>query len=223
MKMKKGYILVVCMLLLGAMALGVCAADEYANAGALYQAWYAELPDYSSGVWSSDGSEGNLTFGICADADIDAVQAEILSLVKDDASVSFAVQKYSMNELRRINDELFSYFPDQASGTDVGLVSTAVYDMENVVEVTLLEERKDDPATVEFARTITEKYGDAVRVVYGEGMMLYTAPVGTADADASVKPDSSLAMIGVFCAVVLLLGAILVVQKRKQRKDGASF
>ena len=106
--MKKICVILLVVLLMCSVSVPVFAADEYANADALYQAWYGNLPDYITGVWSTDGSQYNLTFGIRADADVKAVKKEILALVKDDKSVSFAVQKYSYNELKAINDELLA-------------------------------------------------------------------------------------------------------------------
>ena len=49
-----------------AVSVPVFAADEYASAEELYKAWYLDLPDYITGVWSTDGGSYNLTFGIRA-------------------------------------------------------------------------------------------------------------------------------------------------------------
>ena len=210
--MKKICVILSVVLLMCSVSVPVFAADEYANADALYQAWYGNLPDYITGVWSTDGSQYNLTFGIRADADVKAVKKEILALVKDDKSVSFAVQKYSYNELKAINDELLAYFPSPENDADYGLVSMGVYDMENMVQVEILEARKDDPVTVAFIKEITEKYGDAVRITYGENYVHTTIGI-----DSTIPDKSSPAVwFSIAAAVLLCFMGILVYVKKRQ-------
>ncbi len=210
--MKKICVLLAFVLLMCSVSVPVFAADEYANADALYQAWYGNLPDYITGVWSTDGSQYNLTFGIRADADVKAVKKEILSLVKDDKSVSFAVQKYSYNELKAINDELLAYFPSPENDVDYGLVSMGVYEMENMVQIEILEARKDDPVTVAFVKEITEKYGDAVRIAYAENYVQTTIGIDSTIPDTS-SPE---VWFGIAAAVLLCFMGVLVYVKKKQ-------
>ena len=183
--MKKICALIICVILMCSVSIPVFAADKYANADELYQAWYNDLPDYITGVWSTDGSQYNLTFGIRADADVKAVKKEILALVKDDKSVSFAVQKYSHNELKAINDELLAYFPSPENDVDYGLVGMGVYVRENMVQVEILEAKKNDPVTVAFVKEITERYGDAVRIIYGENYVQTTIGITPGITDTS--------------------------------------
>lgn len=210
--MKKICVILSVVLLMCSVSVPVFAADEYANADALYQAWYGNLPDYITGVWSTDGSQYNLTFGIRADADVKAVKKEILSLVKDDKSVSFAVQKYSYNELKAINDELLAYFPSPENDVDYGLVSMGVYEMENMVQIEILEARKDDPVTVAFVKKITEKYGDVVRIAYAENYVQTTIGI-----DPTI-PDKSFPEVwfSIAAAVLLCFIGVLVYVKKKQ-------
>ena len=210
--MKKICVILSVVLLMCSVSVPVFAADEYANADALYQAWYGNLPDYITGVWSTDGSQYNLTFGIRADADVKAVKKEILALVKDDKSVSFAVQKYSYNELKAINDELLAYFPSPENDVDYGLVSMGVYEMENMVQIEILEARKDDPVTVAFVKEITEKYGDAVRIAYAENYVQTTIGI-----DSTIPDPSSPEVWFIIAAAVLLcfMGILVYVKKRQ--------
>ena len=210
--MKKICVILSVVLLMCSVSVPVFAADEYANADALYQAWYGNLPDYITGVWSTDGSQYNLTFGIRADADVKAVKKEILSLVKDDKSVSFAVQKYSYNELKAINDELLAYFPSPENDADYGLVSMGVYEMENMVQIEILEARKDDPVTVAFVKEITEKYGDAVRIAYAENYVQTTTGIDSTIPD----PSSPEVWFIIAAAVLLCFIGVLVYMKKKQ-------
>ena len=210
--MKKICVILSVVLLMCSVSVPVFAADEYANADALYQAWYGNLPDYITGVWSTDGSQYNLTFGIRADADVKAVKKEILALVKDDKSVSFAVQKYSYNELKAINDELLAYFPSPENDADYGLVSMGVYEMENMVQIGILEARKNDPVTVAFVKEITEKYGDAVRSTYSENYAQTTVEIDPAIPD----PSSPEVWFIIAAAVLLCFMGVLVYMKKKQ-------
>lgn len=210
--MKKICVILSVVLLMCSVSVPVFAADEYANADALYQAWYGNLPEYITGVWSTDGSQYNLTFGIRADADVKAVKKEILSLVKDDKSVSFAVQKYSYNELKAINDELLAYFPSPENDADYGLVSMGVYEMENMVQIGILEARKNDPVTVAFVKEITEKYGDAVRITYSENYVQTTVEIDPALPD----PSSPEVWFIIAAAVLLCFMGVLVYMKKKQ-------
>ncbi|MBQ9716537.1 MAG: hypothetical protein IJV76_00945 [Clostridia bacterium] len=210
--MKKICVILSVVLLMCSVSVPVFAVDEYANADALYQAWYGNLPDYITGVWSTDGSQYNLTFGIRADADVKAVKKEILSLVKDDKSVSFAVQKYSYTELKAINDELLAYFPSPENDVDYGLVSMGVSEMENMDQIEILEARKDDPVTVAFVKEITEKYGDAVRITYGENYVHTTIGI-----DSTIPDKSSPAVwLSIAAAVLLCFMGILVYVKKRQ-------
>ena len=68
----------------------------YANAGALYQAWFANgngesypYPDYITGVWSSDGTIDNLVFGVLKGYDMEKAKAEILAQIENKDSASF--------------------------------------------------------------------------------------------------------------------------------------
>ena len=210
--MKKMCVILSVVLLMFSVSVPVFAADEYANADALYQAWYGNLPDYITGVWSTDGSQYNLTFGIRADVDVKAVKEEILSLVKDDKSVSFAVQKYSYNELKAINDELLAYFPSPENDADYGLVSMGVYEMENMVQIEILEARKDDPVTVAFVKEIKEKYGDAVRIAYAENYVQTTIGIDSTIPDKS-SPE---VWFSIAATVLLCFMGVLVYMKKKQ-------
>ena len=213
--MKKICTFMFSLFLICSVSFPVSAADEYANANDLYQAWVDHMPDYISGVWSIDGSQDNLTFGIVESADAEAVKAEILSLVKDDSGISFASQKYSHNELMKINDELLPYFPDSEHDLDYGMISMGVHDMENVIELEILEERRNDPVTIAFVREITEKYGDAIRVTYSHGYIMHT--VLEQKIPGNVITESSPAVwLGFVAVLFVFLSSVLWVVKKRQ-------
>ena len=132
--------------------------------------------------------------------------------MKDDASVSFAVQKYSYNELKAINDELLAYFPSPENDADYGLIGMGVYERENMVQIVILEARKDDPVTVAFVKEITEKYGDAVRIAYGENYVHTTIGIDSTIPDTS-SPE---VWFTIAAAVILCFTGVLVYVKKKQ-------
>ena len=135
--------------------------EKYSNAGELYEAWCENLPDYICGVWSTDGGTENLTFGIQNNAAGNAGKAQMLELVENDGSLTFVYQVYGRNALLRIQEELYPYLEK-----DLGLISTALDEIGNCIELGILEDRKNDADTKGMIREITRKYGDAVSVVY---------------------------------------------------------
>lgn len=143
----------------------------YADAGELYQSWNERYPDYISGVWSTDGSMNNLTFGIAESADFEAAENEILSLIKNDDSVTIVRQKYTRNDLLRIQEELYKYFEDAQNN---GLCATGLYETENCVQVEFLESAKENETTKALIVYLQEAYGDAVRIAWSEGYVTLT-------------------------------------------------
>lgn len=81
-----------------------------------------------------------------------------------------------------------------------------------MVQIEILEARKDDPVTVAFVKEITEKYGDAVRIAYAENYVQTTI-----DIDSTI-PDSSSPEVWFIIAeaVPLCFMGVLVYMKKKQ-------
>lgn len=134
----------------------------FATAGDLFQMWESEgYPDYVCGVWSTDGGMENLTIAVQNNDEGEAGKAEILTLVDDDSTVTFAYQKVSVKYLTDAQYQLLPYFEK-----DLGLVSAARNDLGNCIDLGILESRKDDPDTVAMLSELTEKYGDIFTVEY---------------------------------------------------------
>ena len=139
--------------------------ETYATAGDLYQAWAESFPDYISGVWSTDGTMTNLTFSVVNGDEGEKGKAEILALVEDDYTVTFANGDFSRNYLTHVQDELLPYFEK-----GIGLVSSGVYDMENRIGLGILTEKKDSPETLAMLEELKEKYGDVFFIEYTDGI-----------------------------------------------------
>lgn len=201
--MKKLFVLVLSVLLICTCSAIVSAAGtKYNTAGDLYQSWGEDIPDYICGMWSTDGSFDNLTFGIQNNAAGNAGKQEILDLVENDATLTFVYQVFSRNYLLQIQEEIYEYFQK-----DLGLVSTGLDEIKNCITLGILDERKADADTQNMIREITRKYGEAVCVEYtGE---IYPMTTKTAYTQAFPVLATGIAMI-------CLVSTALVVAQRKR-------
>ena len=126
--MKKFFIFLLSVVLIFTMSLGafadekysassdsgedVSAASDYVSSDVevktindLFQYWeFNGYPDYVCGVWSTDGSENNLTVGILKTDEGENGKDEILSKIENDEAVTFEYQKYSKNYLFEIQN-----------------------------------------------------------------------------------------------------------------------
>lgn len=213
--MKKLFALILAVVLTCSCSI-IASAEEakYNTAGELYEAWCENLPDYICGVWSTDGGTNNLTFGVQNNAAGNAGKQEMLDLVKNDSTLTFVYQEYSRNYLLQIQREIDKYMPK-----DLGLVSTALYDENNCIEIGILKERQDDADTQDMIREITDKYGKAVIVEYTDTFYELTT-----EENEFQKPQHLVFTMGII--VVLLVGMLFVFQKRNvlllQTNNGAT-
>lgn len=213
--MKKLFTLILTMVLICSCSIIASAAEaKYNTAGELYEAWCENLPDYICGVWSTDGGTNNLTFGIQNNAAGNAGKQEMLDLVKNDSTLTFVYQEYSRNYLLQIQREIDKYMPK-----DLGLVSTALYDENNCIELGILKERQDDADTQNMIREITDRYGNAVTVEYTDAIYALTT-----DVNGLRTSQHIILFMGI--VVVLLAVMFFVFQKRNvlllQTNNGAT-
>ena len=137
--------------------------SKYHSAGVMYREWQKKnyLPDYVYGVWSTDGSSNNLTFGIPNSDTGRAGMQEILDLVYDDNTVSFVYQQYSRSYLWQIMDEI-----NQTYTLNPAFESSMPNEKENCVKVYLSEDLQYRESAENIDRELTEKYGDAIQIEY---------------------------------------------------------
>lgn len=192
-------------------------AAKYETAFGLFEEWMQTgYPDYVTGMWSTDGSMDNLTVGIVEAEYSEELKNELLSLVENKDTLSFAKQKYSKNYLRSIQEELTGYF-----GGEIALSSMGVYDMENYVGIDIVSD-KMNPATEDFIRECTEKYGDAVHFEFGDAAVDLEEILYVTTATEEKATDS--AMWIAFAAVAVLLvggAAIVIISRRRSVSAGA--
>lgn len=205
------------------LALPAAAADEgiYETGGDLWQAWCEDCPDDVCGVWSTDGSPDHLTFGVKEGPEGEAVRAEILSLVRDDSTVSFAVQTYSRSELLALQAELEPYFYQ-----DRGMIFTGLDDVGNCIRVGINESQQHEADTVALMMELRERYGDRIVFEYAGPIVLTTEDIlveeleipgsnvqtVTYDASGADAPWGWLALL----LPPLGIGAAFLLRKRKR-------
>lgn len=163
--MRRLFLLILCALLM------ICGANRasalegvYEDAGALYAAWVREeaVPDYITGVWSTDGTDNHLTFGLLLGEAGDYGCREILSLVSDDTTVAFVRQIYSRNDLYRIQEEVVdAYFE-----AGLGMVTAGVRERENRLCFEVHRDYAENADTQEMIQTVMAQYGNAVYFTY---------------------------------------------------------
>lgn len=213
--MKKLFALILAVVLICSSSI-IASAEEakYNTAGELYEAWCENLPDYICGVWSTDGGTSNLTFGIQNNAAGNTGKQEMLDLVKNNSTLTFVYQEYSRNYLLQIQREIDEYMKKE-----LGLISTALNEQNNCIELGILKERKDDVATQDMIKEITDRYGNAVTVEYTDAIYALTT-----DMNGLWTSQHIILIMGI--VVVFLAGMFFVFQKRNvlllQTNNGAT-
>lgn len=151
-------------------SLPALAAGTFSSAADLWTFWQespasreeSPYPSYICGVWSTDGSQENLTFSVTKDEAGEAGKAEILELVEDDSTVSFTYQSYPHEELWAIQLELEPWLGDATGAYGIG-----VYEMENTVVISI---NTDHPKSEAFMQDCFAAYGDRIRFETGSGL-----------------------------------------------------
>lgn len=213
--MKKLFALILTLVLICSCAI-IASAEEakYNTAGELYEAWCENLPDYICGVWSTDGGTNNLTFGIQNNASGNAGKQEMLDFVENDSTLTFVYQEYSRNYLLQVQREIDEYMKKE-----LGLISTALNEQNNCIELGILKERKDDVATQDMIKEITDRYGNAVTVEYTDAIYEITT-----DMNGLWTSQHIVLIMGI--VLVFLAGMFFVFQKRNvlllQANNGAT-
>lgn len=205
--------LLACLLICTAV-LPVAAEDApFATAYELYSYWEENdaYPDYVSGVWSTDGGLTNLTFSVLDTAEGNAGKDEILALIANDNTVSFAYGVKSYNYLKDVMDSLMPFFE---SGR--GLVHGGVDVYTGKINIGILEDRQNDPETLAMLEEMYAAFGrDTFTVVYtGELVHTLVGEIDSADVVTFTEPKVwfAYALAGV---LVLTLTAAIVLKVRR--------
>lgn len=211
-----------CMLILFHVPVNAHAENTgcFENAGALFKYWISQhtLPEYITGIWSSDGSEGNLTFGVTDDKAGREGAKLILDLVLNDSTVAIAYQTYALHDLYDIQADVERYL-----GDDVGFKAVGVYFLANRVEVDVDQKRMDDPDTLAVVNLLTEKYGNTVFFEYTN--TVYAPTIGTAHGPASgffppirQQADGKMPLLYAMFVISVIALVALFLSEYKRRK-----
>lgn len=207
--MKKIIIFLITLIYICSLSITVSAdGARYKDASELYGFWLDYgYPDYICGVWSTHGGS-ELTFGIQNTKEGNAGKQEILDLIENDSSVSFAYQKHSMNYLKEIEQD---WWRCVEKNTSEWLLGVGISHSENVFKITIREKSIKNDAVVKTVSNLSEKYGDAVafEVSNSELTLAMTA-------DEIIKNGSSSIPYSVILGVVLFIFVFLVLIKRSR-------
>ena len=219
--MKRILLLAMCFLLMYSFCVTVNAEDAgiYENAGKLYEAWTSQgsVPDYISGVWSTDGSMNNLTFGVVMGESGEKGQQEILSLVLDDSTVTIVDQTYSRNYLYKIQEEIVDAYFDKG----LGLVTAGVSERENKLLLEVKDSFADNADTQSLIQQITAQYGDAVSFRFIDSDLQIVAEMQP-ETTSSIsfiaipeKPTEPIIFIFLLCAITVIILLITEIRRRQ--------
>lgn len=191
-------------------------AGIYPTAGDLWEQWCKEgqIPDYITGIWSTDGTTENLTFGLLPGEEGELGREEILSWIADDSTVSFTTQTYSRNYLMQIMEDVNTYFD-----LGLGFISAGPNEYANVVYIELHRDYETNPASLAAVAELEEKYGSAVSISFTDTVYVITvetvanSPLMLISPLHPADPASPLPVLLGLC-VLLLLGIVCTHRRR---------
>lgn len=229
--MKRILLLLICILLMFNFSITASAEENgiYENAGQLYEAWVSQdkVPDYISGVWSTDGGQDNLTFCLVEGEAGEKGQQEILDLVIDDSTVTFVYQTYSRNYLYQIQAAVVDAYFDKK----LGLVTAGVREHENKVCFEVHIDYAENPDTLAMIQQVKDQYGDAVYFSYIDSypqLVTSAEPTVTTQFLVMPNPQKQVMPVGLtftFCAIAIVF--LLFIEMRRRQviaimSDGTS-
>lgn len=192
----------------------------YENAGQLYEAWVSQsgVPDYISGIWSTDGSVENLTFGVVKGEAGEKGRQEILALVRDDSTVTIVYQTYSRNYLYRVQEEIVDAYFEKG----LGLVTAGLDEYNNKLNFEIHIDYANNADTLAMIQQVTEQYGDAVSLRYINSypqLVTGTKPAVPANPVLVMANPKNQAMpfgfVFALCAVMLAFLFLIEMQRRR--------
>lgn len=220
--MKRVISLAICLFMMCICSVMASAEENgiYENAGQLYEAWVSQsgVPDYISGVWSTDGGLESMTFGVVKGEAGEKGQQEILALVKDDSTVTIVYQTYSRNYLYRVQEEIVDAYFEKG----LGLVTAGLDEYNNKLNFEVHIDYANNADTLAMIERVTEQYGDAVSFSYRNTypqLVTDTQPaVPTNPVLVMTNPQKQVMPIGfVFALCVIVLAFLFLIEMHRRR------
>jgi len=145
---------------------------EFKDMNELFQYWENNkaYPDYVCGVWSADGTQSRLIVAV----NDENAKDEILSLIENDSSVTFAYQKHSKNHLLSIIDEMNGRFSESEYAKKTGFVCMGLNEYDNRVDISFKIGFEENTDTQELIAELTQRFGDAVYIDYTDEVIELT-------------------------------------------------
>lgn len=208
------------LLLVLILSLSVAAAategGTFQTAGDLWHYWVTEdcVPDYITGIWSTDGSTENLTFGLLPGETGESAKQQILNLILEDSTAAFVTQTYSRNYLFAIMEDVNRYFERK-----LGFMSAGPSEYDNVVYIELHTDYQNNPDSRAAVAELEKKYGSAVSISFTDTIYHYTLETGT-EPPVLIRPlvapsPSPLPLLWMLFTAVL--GALVLTEQRRRK------
>lgn len=216
--MRRFRIIPALIILLLACALPVSGAEagQFRSAGDLWEHWCQtdSIPDFITGIWSTDGTTENLTFGVVPGQEGETAKNWILSRITDDSTVTFVTQTYSRNYLWAIMEDVNTYFD-----LGLGFMSAGPSEYDNVVYVELHTDYENNPDSLTAVAELTEKYGDAISVSFTDTVYVTTLESVTPPDPFLLMPAPKKAVspLPVLVFLCLILGCVILMTERKRQ------
>ncbi len=218
--MKRTSLLFLCWLMFLHLSLPVLAteSDTYETAGDLWNKWCQDddVPDYITGIWSTDGSTENLTIGLVPGEEGEQAKEEILALIVDDSTVSFVTQTYSRNYLLQILEDVNTYFE-----RNLGFMTVGTDEYANQITIELHADYETNPDSLAAVAQLQEKYGDAVSISFTNTIITtvedaVAPPVLIAPAPSAQPEEKDSIHPAVLIGALVPVAVMLLVLRRKK-------
>jgi len=184
----------------------------------LFQYWELNgYPDYVCGVWSTDGTEENLTIGILETPEGENGKKEILEKIENDDAVTFVNQEYSKNYLLEVQNYLFGYYKTVQDGVEECVPSSYIDEKNNVCVVNILKDKENDERVTALLSELKTKFGKAVKVEYGAEIVdtYYETGMITTGTAPAIDPKEAIPLISGGIVLIVFGLVYYMITKKK--------
>lgn len=195
-----------------------CGAEAiFETAQDLYESWAGvdNYPDYVCGVWSTHGEPDYLTIAVLDTEEGEQGKAEILDLVKDDSTVTFAYGEYSRDYLTNTLNEVAKLFK---TSKEHGIVAVALSDKENRIALTVVDEYENNEKSKETLDNLKSQYGDVFIINYAKEPIFSEDLAYISSTDISIHEEKDTPDYSTIVLLLILVFSVtfMVVRKRRQ-------
>ena len=215
--MKKITALIISILLIFSLCFCCNAQAVFDTARDLYESWAGvnNYPDYVCGVWSTNGSGDYLTIAVLDTEEGENGKAEILDLVKDDSTITFAYGEYSRDYLTQTQNEVTKLFK---TSKEHGIVAAALLGKENRIALTVVDEYENNKESKEMLDNLKLEYGDVFIINYAKEPIFSEDLAYISSTDISIHEERNSPDYSTIALLLVLIFSIafMVVRKRRQ-------